>query len=123
MADETPEQIKNHRDQLKEENDRLNPELDKARLQVTTPTESLRDAQRKNGELAATNQSAKASQKQSEEVATTLHAQSSELTKANGQLQARNDALVADLQSLTAAATAATKPMIDILESLRVKSL
>lgn len=40
MADETPDQLRNHRDQLKSENDRLNPELDQMKLKLQAATQA-----------------------------------------------------------------------------------
>lgn len=51
MADETPEQIKAHRDQLKVENDTLNPQLDQMKASNVQLTESLRIANEVNATL------------------------------------------------------------------------
>jgi uncharacterized coiled-coil DUF342 family protein len=45
MADQTPEQILKHRDFLKAENDRLNPEADALKKQVAELTEACHAAQ------------------------------------------------------------------------------
>lgn len=52
MADETLEQMTAHRDQLKVENDRLNPEKDALKHQVAGLTESLRTANNLKEDLA-----------------------------------------------------------------------